>query len=585
MERSRTARLLIAAAMLLGTVAFVPPGQGGAPPSVPAAPQANQTFEWVEATLEDVQTALVTRRISCRALIQGYIDRIEAYDRQGPELRSIIALNPGALEDADALDAQPGLSRGANTGSLHCVPVLVKDNVDVAGMPTTAGSIAMVDTVPPDDAFVVEQLRAEGAIILAKANLDKFAFGFGGSSNAALAGQATNPYRPGFGPGGSSSGSAVGVSANLGMLAIGTDTGGSLRVPATVNGIVSIRPSMRLLSQDGIVPLALFQDTAGPMCRAVEDCARMLDVMAGFDGSELSGQFTLPLQRDDTGVLIDSAEEFAAIVGTAPGAYEAALDPEALEGARIGVVRALFGSDPDVNAQLEAAIEQMERAGATVEDVTVPELSVVTGFVSMSAYEFYDQLTTYLQSWPLEEGDTRPFSFDEVAERVTERGNTFVQRRNAGQDRFNNDTYNRNTLERPDIVRARIDAALDNTDLEGNVLGEPYDALMYPSVVSLPRQGSPAAGFNNRISPYAGYPAMTMPAGFTEATDARPALPVGMEFLGREFDEATLIGLAYGYQSVVEGTALARQSPTTTPELEGAPTNPPGQPATRPGRR
>jgi amidase len=581
-QRSRILHLLVAMALTAASFGFTTPGRGG---PVPAAPQADRTFSYIEPTLDDVRTALVTRSLSCEELVQGYLDRIEAYDRQGPTLRSIIQVNPDALDDARALDATPGLSRGANTGRLHCVPVLVKDNVDVAGMPTTAGSIALVDSIPPDDAFVVQQLRDEGAIILAKANLDKFAFGFGGSSNQNLAGQATNAYRPGFGPGGSSSGSAVGVAANLGMLAIGTDTGGSLRVPATVNGIVSIRPSMRLLSQDGIIPLALFQDTAGPMCRAVQDCATMLDVMAGFDGSELSGQYTLPLQRDDFGVLLDSDAAFDEVTGGAVGTFEGALDADGLDGARIGVVRALFGNDPDVRAQLEAAIEQMESAGATVEDVTIPEQSVVTGFVSMSVYEFYDQLTTYLQSWPLAEGDTRPFSFDEVAERVEERAGTFVQRRNAGINRFENEVYNRNTLDRPAIVRERIDAALDNVDLDGNVLGEPYDALMYPSVLSLPRFGSPNAGINNRISPYAGYPALTMPAGFTEATDSRPALPVGMEFLGREFDEATLLSLAFGYQSVVEGTSLARQAPTTTPELERAAPSGPGASARAPGRQ
>lgn len=448
---------------------------------------------------------------------------------------------------------------------MHCVPVLVKDNVDVAGMPTTAGSTALADSVPPDDAFVVQQLRDEGAIVLAKANLDKFAFGFGGDST--VVGQARNAYEPRFGPGGSSSGSAVGVAANLGMVAIGTDTGGSLRVPATVNGIVSIRPSMRLLSQDGVIPLALFQDTTGPMCRAVADCALMLEVMAGYDGSALSGQYTLPQQRDDLGVLIGSDAEFRAIVDAPERAYTRAVDDDGLDGARIGVVRALFGNDAEVRRLLEEAIDRMEAAGAVVEDVTIPNLSQITGYVSLSNYEFYDQLTTYLQSWPLEPGDTRAFSFEDVAARINQRVGTFNQRRSLGQNRYENPTYIVNTLERPWYVRPRLQAALDNVTLDGEVLGEPFDALLYPSVVSLPRPGAPNAGTNNRLSPYSGFPAMTMPAGFTVPTDARPALPVGMEFLGREFDEATLIRLAAGYEATVAGTDAARQPPTTAPEL------------------
>jgi amidase len=567
MRRSRPSVLAAAVAALATAALVAPAGAAAAPPDTPAATGTlpAQAFTWEEATTASVHRALTTRRLTCQQLVQGYLDRIEAYDTQGPALRTMIAINPDALDDAAELDRLRRGPRTPGAGRMHCVPVLVKDNVDVAGIPTTAGSAAMSDVVPPDDAFIVEQLRDEGAIVLGKANMDKFAFGFAGFST--VAGQTRNAYEPAFGPGGSSSGSAAAIGANLGLVAIGTDTGGSLRVPATVNGVVSIRPSMRLLSQDGIVPLALFQDTAGPMCRAVEDCALMLETMAGYDGSALSGQYTLPQQRDDTGVLIGSASDFRSIVGTSERAYTRALDPDGLDGARIGVVRALFGNDPDVNAVLDQALEQMELAGATVEDVTIPNLTQITSYVSLSNYEFYDHLTLYLRSWPLEDGDTRPFHFEDVAARVTERVGTFNQRRNLGQDRFGNATYLVNTEERPGYVRPRLRAALDNVDLDGQTLGEPYDALLYPSVLSLPRPGSPNAGTNNRLSPYSGFPAMTMPAGFTEPTDDRVALPVGVEFLGREFDEATLIRLAYGYQATVAGTPLARQAPRTTPEL------------------
>ena len=558
MPPHRTRRLLAAASLCTAFAAAAPV----VAPAAVAAPPA--PFAWSEATMAEVRTALVTGRLTCTELVQGYLDRIAAYDRSGPRLQSVIAVSPTALDEAAALDAGRHPSKGRSTGRLHCVPLLLKDNIDVAGLPTTAGAVALAGSRPPDDAFVTRQLEAEGAIVLGKANLDEFAFGFGGSSE--VGGLVRNPYEPSFGAGGSSAGTGAAVAASLAMAGLGTDTGGSIRVPSSVNGLVGIRPSMRLVSQDGIVPLSLFQDTAGPMCRVVADCATLLDVLAGFDPSASSGQYTLPQQRDDRGVLLPSAQAYREVVGVSDGAYSRALQGDGLDGARIGVVRALFGSDPAVLAVLDQAIAAMRDAGATVEEVTVPDLTTITGFVSMSSYEFKDHLTRYLQSWPSDQ-DGHPRTFEQVAAQATTRAGTFAANARTGTDRYANPTYQRNTLERPEYVRSRLTAALDNTDLAGTVLGEPYDALLYPSVVSLPRPGAPNAGSNNRLSPYSGFPALSMPAGLTPATGTRPALPVGMELLGREFDEATLLDLAHGYEQLVAGTALARQAPTTTPEL------------------
>jgi amidase len=288
------------------------------------------------------------------------------------------------------------------------------------------------------------------------------------------------------------------------------------------------------------------------------------------------------MQRDDLGVLIGSEAEFDELIGTDGTGYRASLKKHGLDGARIGVVRALFGNNAEVAAIMDAAIEQMEQAGAVVEDGTVADLGTITSFPSMSGFEFYDHLNRYLQSWPLDADDTRPFTYEEVQQRIRPAlAGTFNTRRNNGINRYDNATYNTNTLERPGFVRTRLQAALDNTDLDGNPLGEPYDALLYPAITGVPRPGTPATGTANRLSPYSGFPALTMPAGFTEATPDRPALPVGMELLGREFDEATLLALAYGYQSVTEGTPLERQAPTTVPELPREPSRPapPPQPA------
>ncbi|WP_336921485.1 amidase [Aquipuribacter sp. SD81] len=551
---------VVGAAVLAATTAtaglVTAPAQAR-PADRPVPPQ--QELQLVEATIDELQKALVTGRTTCTEVVEGYLERIEAYDDQ---YLSYIELSDTALAEAAALDAQKA-TRGATTPPLFCVPVVLKDNIDVEGLPTTAGSPVLAGMLPPDDAFVTEQLTDAGAIVLGKANLDEFAFGFGGAS--ALGGQVSNVYDLTRGPGGSSSGTGAAVAASLAMVGLGTDTGGSVRVPSSVEGLVGIRPTMRLVSQDGIIPLALFQDTAGPMCRAVEDCALTLQVMAGFDDADSSGQYTLPQQRDDRGVLLGSEAAYAEVVGVRPDAYTKALKPQGLRNARVGVVRALFGNDPEVIATMEEAIAAMEAAGATVEDVTVPDLGVVTSFTSNSRFEFKDHLTRYLSDRPV---DGYPRTFDEVRALTPSRQSTFASYDVFGTDRYANPDYDLNTLERPGYVRPRLEAALDNTTLDGTALGEPYDALLYPSVVSLPRVGgSPSSGSNNRLSPYSGFPALSMPAGFTEATATRPALPVGMELLGREFDEPTLLRLAYGYQEAVEGTDLARQAPTTAPEL------------------
>lgn len=560
-SRPRTVAALAAAGLAL----LAPPALA----QTADGPTRPVPFEWVEATIDDVHAALADGSLDCRTLVEGYLARIAAYDDAGPDLQSVIATTEDVLEQADALDA--AYATGGLTGPLHCVPVLLKDNVDALGADTTAGVTGLVGSRPPDDAFIAARTRASGAVVLGKANLDELAFGFTGSSS--VEGLTRNPYEPSYGAGGSSSGTGASIAASLGMVGIGTDTGGSIRVPSSVGGLVGIRPSMRLLSQDGIVPLAHFQDTAGPMCRTVTDCARYLSALVGFDPSPASGQNTLPLQRDDRAVLLPDAAAYEAVTGVPAGfAYEDALEarfPDGLTGVRIGVVRALFGGNAEVNAAMDRAIARLEAAGAVVEDTTIPELSTVTSYSSVSSYEFRDHFDEYLRSWS--NGDGHPGSYEEfVATLGYENDSTVSLLSNGarGLTRYQDATYDQNTLERPDVVRTRIGAALDNTDLDGEPLGQPYAALLYPAVQSPPRQGgAPSTGSNNRLSPFSGFPALTMPAGFTTATESVPALPMGMELLGREFDEVTLLAIAAGYEAAVAGTPDARQAPTSTPEL------------------
>ncbi|HVE99493.1 MAG TPA: amidase family protein [Mycobacteriales bacterium] len=546
-----TAALAVAASCVLGL------------PAIAAPPRRVQ---WVEATIAQTQDSIRTGRTTCRDVVAGYLARINAYDRSGPQLQSVIAVSPTALSDAAALDRVPRSRRGR----LHCVPLAIKDNIDVRGLATTAGATGLRSVRPPADAFVVSRLRAAGAVIVAKANMDEFAFGFSGSSS--LGGQVRNPYDVTRGPGGSSSGTGAAVAASLALAGLGSDTGGSIRVPSSVHGLVGIRPSMRLLSQRGVLPLAHFQDTVGPMCRRVEDCALLLEVMVGADPVPGSGQWTEPQQRDDTGRVIPTAAAYDRVVGIARHRYSTALDSRGLRGARIGVVQDLFGNDEDVLDLLDRAIDRMRAAGATVVDVEIPDLAEITSYSSVSQWEFRDHLTEYLSSWP-SDVDGHPRSFEEVVATLgyeSDRLPSLVISGGRGATRRVDPDYEANTVERPRFVRARLQAALDNRDLSGKSLGRPYDALLYPSVTSLPAVGGPpTAGSNNRLSPFSGFPALSMPAGFTAPTAERPALPVGMELLGREFAERTLLRIAYGYQSAVSGSALARRAPTTTPELRG----------------
>lgn len=529
-------------------------------PATPTAPAA--TFTFVEGTITDLQKDLVSGALTCHQVVQGYLDRIQAYDFEstGPQLKSIVSINPDALAQADALDAAYKAS-GKLSGPLHCVPVLPKDNFDTVDMATTAGALALQMSRPPDDAFTIKKIRDAGAIIIGKANMDEFAFGFVGS--ASIRGQVKNAYDQTKGPGGSSSGTGAAISASLAMVGLGSDTGGSVRVPSAVEGLVGIRPSLRLVSQDGIIPLAHFQDTAGPMCRTVQDCALLLDAMVGFDSTAGSNQ---RVSIDRKAVLMRNADEYKRLTRT-PASYTSYLVKDGLKGARIGVVRALFGTNANVLAAMEAAIQKMKDAGATVEDVTIPDLSTITSYSSVSSYEFKNNLTEYLSSWS-NSTDGHPLTFADVkAGGLYESRNvsTFNSYDTLGTDPENNANYIKNTDERNPYVRARITRALDNVDATGASLGEPYDVLIYPGILATaPAIGSsPSTGNNNRLSPFTGFPAMAIPAGMVEPVVGQPKLPVGMEMLAREFDEPTLIRIGYAWQE----TAKPREAPTFTPEL------------------
>ncbi|GEA60189.1 amidase [Vibrio comitans] len=499
------------------------------------------------ATIAGIHQALLNGEHTCEQIIETYLDRSEALDRSGPELNALITVNKEALERARELDtsfAEEGLQ-----GPLHCVPVTVKDNVNTSDMLTTGGALA--NNQPLTDAYIVRNIRAAGGIVISKANLHEYAFGYTGGS--LLGGVPRNAYDLSKGPGGSSSGTGTAVSASLALVGIGTDTGGSIRVPSSVQGLVGIRPSMRLLSQEGIMPLAPFQDTAGPMCRNVSDCASFLSVMAGYDESQYSGQRVL-FAIDAP--LMSNASQYQVVTGE--NDYTQYLDADKLNGARIGVVRSLFGTgssqeNQQVQKAMDLAIENMEKLGAIVEDVEIPDLDyLLTEYMSLSRFEFSYSLTEYLETWS-SDLDNHYRSFDQVhssGEYLPASEGSFNLYATMGQDRWNDEDYLKNVHERPEVFRTAVLRTLNNQDEHGGSLGQHYDALIYPSITGIagPHGGNPTeSGSANRISPFTGFPALTMPVGYVES-DTGSDLPVGLEMLGREFDEGRLLALAYAYE-------------------------------------
>lgn len=500
-------------------------------------------FDLQTATVEDVQAAVEAGALSYERLVELHLARIEAYDQQGPRINAVIAVNPRALETARALDAERR-ERGRR-GPLHGIPVLLKDNYDTADMPTTGASRALVGSLPPDDAFTVARLREAGAIVLAKVNLSEFARS--GVSASSLLGQTLNPYDLTRTPGGSSGGTGAGVAAGFGIIGTGSDTGQSTRSPASANSLVGIRPTYGLVSRDGIIPISWTHDTAGPITRSVRDAAWMLDVMAGFDPADRSTWAGL---------------------GQRPASYAEGLDANALRGARIGVLRQLYGngSHPEhaqVAAVTDAAVEALRRAGATVIPVDIPAVAdalVGREPMTVSEYESLHSLDEYFQ------GLGRRARFKSLADYVRGAANTHppvLRALRAAVERgpgvLRDPEYARR-LERQAAFRKALVDAMDELRV---------DALFYPHQRRLVVPATPDADQverNGFLAANTGLPAITVPGGFSPPTASAPlGVPVGVEFLGRPFSEARLIQLAFGFE---QQTRL-RKPPASTPALPG----------------
>ena len=485
----------------------------------------SEAFDAFEKTIPELQSAMASRSVSSKQVVAAYLARVAEYDHRGPQLNAMVTLNPRALATAEALDGER--AAGHVRGPLHGIPVVIKDNYDTEDLPTTGGSIALAGFTPGRDAFQVRKLRDAGAVILGKTNLHELARGI--TTISSISGQTRNPYDPRRNPGGSSGGTGAAVAANFAAAGMGSDTCGSIRIPAANNNLFGLRPTTGLSSRQGIIPLSHTQDVGGPLARTVTDLALMLDATVGSDADD---------------------ESTRAGEGHRPASYRDTLIRDALAGARIGVVKSLFGAAPeDVEAGdiVRTALGAMRDRGATVVDVSIADLENELRGSSVINTEFKFDFNDYLSRYPnapvhslaeiLKHGDydqSLEAGFrqsDAVASRDSEAHQTAMRKRGA-------------------IRELIVSAVRDNT----------LDALAYP-VLSRKAAliGEPVRGMNNcQVSASSGLPAISVPAGFTA-----DGVPIGMELLGAAWTEARLLSIAYAYEQAVH----PRRSPSLTPPL------------------
>ena len=494
----------------------------GAPVAPAGIADADQAV--VESDIATLQALMTRGVLNSQALVRAYLRRVAAYDQLGPALNAIAALHPAALQQARELDAER--AAGRLRGPLHGIPLLVKDNFHVAGLPTSAGTLALATWGPGPEAGVVRRLRAAGAVILGKTTLHELACGIINISS--LTGQTRNPYAPGRAPGGSSGGTAAAVAGSFAAAGLGSDTSGSIRVPAAANNLVGLRPTRGLASRAGIVPLSETQDTPGPLARSVPDLALLLDAIVGVDAD-------------------DPATARAA--RRLPRSFHDALRPDGLAGLRIGVLDALFGTLPgeeDVSRVAYEALAAMERLGASLAGVDISMLAALLPGSSLTPFEFRQAFASHLAA----QGGAPVGGLADILRQGLhhEQLDAVLRQREALRD---NDGSGRAAVLR---VRNRLRRAVLACMKRHGV-----DVLAYPALRCRPASiGDAQAGANSQLAAATGMPALSLPAGFT-----RDGLPVGLELLARDHAEQQLLDCARHWELAMQ----PRRAPFTTPPL------------------
>lgn len=485
---------------------------------------ASGQIEVAEASIDQLQAAMTTGSATAVQITEAYLARIRAFDRAGPALNAITWINPDALAEAASLDRER--TESGPRGPLHGIPIILKDNYDTSSGPTTAGTLALATNVAPDDAFQVARLRQAGAVILAKANMHELASGI--TTISSIGGQTLNPYDLVRNPGGSSGGTAAAVAASFAAVGWGSDTCGSIRIPAAQNDLVGLRPTKGLSSIDGIIPLSHTQDVGGPLARTVRDLAISLDATIGPDPA------------DPATAILD---------GRTLPAFVDALDAAALAGARIGILEEYFGDDPEDAAAgrlVRAAIDSMVAAGADTVTVSVPGLDTLISGSGLIGHEFRWDMLDYLATT-----STAPVaSLDEIVasglvhEALLDRMKARLRTESRDSDEY------RTAYARRGPLREAVEAEMNRLSV---------DALVFPTLRRPPALiGEPQRGSSCSLSANTGLPSISVPVGFTDS-----GLPIGMEMIGRTLDDARLVAMAFAFEERTDH----RRSPWSTPAL------------------
>lgn len=506
-----------------------------------------------QATIADIQAAYKKGTLTAEKLTELYLARIAAYDKSGPAINTVITANPHALAEAKALDAER--KAGKVRGPLHGIPIVLKDNYDTFDLPTTAGSQLLEGSIPPDDAFVVKKLREAGAIILAKVNLSEFAGGGGSVSGATdpevlkagtvpngsstAGGQTLNPHDLTRGPSGSSGGTGAAIAATFAQFGLGTDTGGSIRGPSSANGLAGLKPTLGLLSRDGIVPLTLSFDTGGPIARSVYDIAVALSAMTGVDRADAATAKSAGKYEKD---------------------YTKFLKAGSLKGARIGVARDFMGQDPETDRVVEESIATLKKLGAEIVDpVKYPDFLLQSRgptYSIMMASEFKAQITDYLKT--LKPGF--PKSFDELVSKANDPATGYRSPEKAYALKYtaaraldlNDPVYLAAKNEGIAFVTSSVMALFAKYKLDAII----YPTSPRPATMIAGRPPTPVSATN--IANMTGFPDLIVPAGIT-----KDGLPVTISFFGPAWSEAKLLGYGFDFEQATG----SRRLPKTTPIL------------------